>query len=190
MHFASQSKADPTDPTPQTEGPTVNRLIRRIRGALGLGFSWAFVGFMAGGVIELIHNIWPNPIGAAVDIWPAMLALPGLLGGLGFSAVLAIAGRTRRFDELSMGGFALLGAAGGFVACLVPATLMATTGGADFWINVLELAGPFAVGGAVAASGTLAIARLSEDRELLDASDDVADVGLSAEEARELLGSG
>ena len=42
----------------------MTELSRRIRGAIGLGLSWAAVGFMTGGVIELIHNIWPNRIGA------------------------------------------------------------------------------------------------------------------------------
>lgn len=162
--------------------------LRRFKGAIGMGLIWAATGFMAGGVIELIHNIWPNPIGAAVDIWPMMLAIPGLFGGLGFSLVLAIAGRHRRFDELSIGRFAMLGAGGGLLASLVPATLMTVGGAAPLWRIVLELAGPFAIGGAVAASGTLALARLSEDQELLESGEDVASVGLTADEARELLG--
>lgn len=165
-------------------------LLRRLRGAIGMGISWAAVGFMVGGVIELIHNIWPNPIGSAVDIWPAMLAVPGFLGGLGFSVVLTIAARRRRFDELSMGRFALLGAAGGLIASLVPATLLAGPRAFPVTSLLAELAGPFVIGGAVAAAGTLAVARLSEDQDLLDASDDVSDVGLTPEEARELLGSG
>ena len=38
------------------------------------------------------------------------------------------------------------------------------------------------------AAGTLLLARMSEDRELLDASADVAEAGLSEGEARELFG--
>ena len=165
-------------------------LVRRLRGAVGMGASWATLGFIVGGLIELIHNIWPNPIGSAVDIWPAVLAVPGFLGGLGFSFVLAIAARRRRFDELSMAGFALLGAAGGCIASLVPAFLLAGPRAFPMVSVLLGLAGPFAIGGAVAASGTLAIARLSEDRDLLEASGHVSDVGLTADEAHELLGSG
>ena len=41
--------------------------------------------------------------------------------------------------------------------------------------------------GAGSAAGTLALARLSEDQELLDTSDAIADIGLSSEEARRLL---
>lgn len=162
--------------------------LRRLKGAIGMGLFWAASGFAAGGVIELIHNIWPNPIGAAVDIWPMMLAVPGFLGGLGFSAVLAIAGRRRRFDELSLRSFALLGAAGGILASFVPAILITAGREAPTWSIILELAGPFAIGGATAAAGTLAIARLSEDQDLLASGEDIASVGLTAEEATELLG--
>jgi hypothetical protein len=48
----------------------------------------------------------------------------------------------------------------------------------------------FAVAGAGSAAGSLALARRVEDRELLETSEDVAEVGLSEGEARELLGGG
>ncbi len=83
--------------------------LRRIRGAVGMGLTWAVVGFLAGIGIEVIHNIWPNPIGSAVDIWPAVLAYPGFFGGVAFSTVLGIAGRRRRFDELSLPRFGFWG---------------------------------------------------------------------------------
>ena len=170
----------------------MNNLLRRLRGALGMGVSWAALGFLLGGVPELIGNIWPNPISSAVDIWPAVLAFPAFFGGLGFSVVLAIAGRRKRFDELSLGRFALLGAAGGLLASLFPVLVVAVgaaTPNVPVWEITLALAGPLSVGGAVAASATLAVARMSEDQVLLDTSDEVAEVGLTPEEARELLGS-
>ncbi len=99
--------------------------LRRIRGAVGMGLTWAFTGALVGAGIELIHNIWPNPLGSAVDIWPAMLAYPGFVGGVVFSVVLGIAARRRRFDELSLPQFALWGAVGGALLSLVPAALVA-----------------------------------------------------------------
>ena len=65
---------------------------RRIRGAFGMALIWGAVGFIAGFGIEIIHNIWPNPIGRSVDIWPAALGLPGFFGALLFSAVVGIVG--------------------------------------------------------------------------------------------------
>jgi len=140
---------------------------------------------------ELIHNIWPNPLGSAVDIWPMALALPGLFGGVAFSTVLGIAGRRRRFDELSLPLIAAWGAVGGLLVSLIPAAMVAiglATPNIPLWELTLALLAPFTVGGAVAASGSLALARISEDRELLDARQNVADVGLSGEEERDLLG--
>ena len=167
--------------------------MRRLRGAIGLGLTWALGGFALGGIIELVHNIWPNPVGAAVDIWPAVLAIPGLLGGVAFSAVLGVLGRSRRFDELSLPGVALWGALGGVLASSVPAALMSMASespAAVFWPIALEVMGPFAIGGAIAASGTLALARAADDQELLEESRDVAAVGLSEDEERSLLGGG
>ena len=65
--------------------------LRRIRGALGMALTWAAGGALVGFGIELIHNVWPNPLGSLVDIWPAVLAYPAFFGGLAFSAVLGIA---------------------------------------------------------------------------------------------------
>lgn len=166
---------------------------RRIRGALGMGLTWALAGFLAGMGIELIHNIWPNPVGSAVDIWPAALAYPGFFGGVAFSTVLGIAGRRRRFDELSLPGVAAWGAVGGLLVSLIPAAMVAiglATPNVPLWRITVALLGPFTVGGAIAASGSLALARMAEDRELLHGGRDVADVGLTEEEERELLGSG
>ena len=43
---------------------------------------------------------------------------------------------------------------------------------------------------AVAASGSLMLARMTEDRALLEASEEVDEVGLTEDEAQELLGGG
>ena len=59
-----------------------------------------------------------------------------------------------------------------------------------FLRNLVVLGPVFAVGGAGSAAGSLALARRAEDRALLEASGDVAEVGLSEVEARELLGGG
>jgi hypothetical protein len=56
------------------------------------------------------------------------------------------------------------------------------------WQITLALSGPFTLGGAIAASGSLALARRAEDREFLAGSRESADVGLTEEEERELLG--
>jgi len=82
------------------------------------------------------------------------------------------------------------GAVGGLVVSLIPAAMVAmglATPNIPLWQITAALVGPCTFGGAVAASGSLALARMAEDRELLDASADVADIGLTEEEKRELL---
>lgn len=169
----------------------MRRWLGRLRGALGMGLTWGVAGFAAGMGIELVHNIWPNPLGAAVDIWPAALAYPGLVGGVAFSVVLGVAARGRRLDELSMPAVAGWGALGGLLVSLIPAAMVAAglgTANEPIVAITLALLGPFTAGGAIAASTSLALARKAEDRELLEESDEVAEVGLTEEEKRTLLG--
>ena len=166
--------------------------LRRIRGALGLGLSWGITGFLAGTVLELLHNLWPNPVGGAFDLWPMALAGPGLLAGRAFSVVLGIAGRRYRFDELSVPRVAAWGAIGGALVSLIPAAMVGL-GLASANVPLLEITLgillPFSVGGAVAAAGTLRLAQMSEDGSLLREGDRAAEVGLTEEERQELLGS-
>ena len=56
--------------------------------------------------------------------------------------------------------------------------------------NLLVLGPVFAAAGAGSAAGALALARRAEDRELLEASEDVGEAGLTRDDARELLGGG
>jgi hypothetical protein len=53
------------------------------------------------------------------------LAVPGFVGGACFSVVLGIAGRRRRFEDLSLSRFAAWGALGGLLLSLVPAAMVA-----------------------------------------------------------------
>jgi hypothetical protein len=165
--------------------------LRRIRGILGMGLTWGVAGSLAGMAIELTHRIWPNPLGGMMDMWPVALGLPGFLGGIAFATVLGVVARSRRFDELSLSKFAALGGLGGLMVGLLPAALDIlglVPAGFALWPVTPTLVVPFTLGGAIVASGTLALARLTEDREVLQAGEGVADIGLTTEEARELLG--
>jgi hypothetical protein len=163
----------------------VNNWRRRLRGAFGMALTWGVAGFAAGFGIEMIHNIWPNPITGRVDIWPAALGLPGFFGGLLFSVVLGIVGRRHRFHELSLSRFTAWGAVGGLLVGLLPAAMVTVglaSANVQMWQLIAELAVPCTLGGAVAAAGSLVLARRAEDRTLLDAGLDVADVGPEDEE--------
>ncbi|MFN8669589.1 MAG: hypothetical protein U0164_20545 [Gemmatimonadaceae bacterium] len=139
-------------------------LMRRVRGALGMGVIWGVAGAAIGGVLELIDNILPGalPFISRVDMWPQTLAIPGFMGGVIFALVLMIAGGRRRFDELSIPRFAAWGALAG----LVLGSIGVSNG------LPLYVLGITALGGAVAASGALSLARRAGDRERLMAQSD------------------
>jgi hypothetical protein len=147
----------------------VNTWVRRVRAAVGMGLTWAVGWALVGFGIEEIHNIWPNPLGGLVDIWPAALAFPAFFSGLTFSAVLGIAGRRRRFNEFSIPRFAAWGAAGGLVVGLIP-TAMIAVGLASLsnppdnvWLITAMISGASASLSAVSAAGSLVLARKAEE---------------------------
>lgn len=166
----------------------MTKWLRRIRGAIGMGLTWAIGGALLGLMIEM----FVDPTGAIADVWIAVLAYPAFLGGVAFSAVLGIAGRRRRFDELSMPRFAAWGALSGVVVSLIPAALVATglaSAAVPVWKITGALVGPLSLGCALAASGSLALARMAENRQLT-AREHPGDVGLTEDEEKELLGGG
>jgi hypothetical protein len=160
----------------------MKRWLRRVRAALGMGLLWAAGGAGVGGLIELLDNVLPGgfPMASAVDMWPQTLAIPFFLGGVLFSVVLGIAGRRRRFDQLSLPQFSAWGALAGLLLGLLPVS----RGAPAVFLAVTTLVS------AVAAAGSLALARRAENRELLAAGADLDAVGLTEREARELLGRG
>lgn len=169
----------------------VSRWLGRIRGALGMGVTWG-VGWALVGVLIGLSTLLGVPIGWFIEVFDAplpALAVPGFFSGAVFSVVLGIAGRRRRFDELSLPRFAMWGALGGLLLSSGPVTLAIlgdTLGAASAAVAV----GTITLLSAASAAGSLALARMTEDRALLDAAEDVAEVGLGETEARELLGGG
>ena len=156
----------------------MKRWLRRIRGAIGIGLTWAVAWFGAGMILLLVVGV-----GAADVPFPLFFGLLGFLAGVTFSGILVLIEGRRRFDQMSLPRFALWGGFGGLLLAGV-FVLAAALGGGAF----LVLGPVFALAGAGCATGTLALARRAEQRELLDAGADVAEVGLTEGEAQELLG--
>lgn len=137
----------------------MNRWIRRIRGALGLGLTWGLAWFGAGMALLLV--IGPD----AADVpFPLGFGLLGFLAGMTFSGVLGLVEGRRSFDQMSLPRFAGWGAVGGVVFSGV-FVAVAGLGGAALAV----LAPVFAVASAACASGSLALARKADDQNLLDA---------------------
>ena len=132
--------------------------LRRLRGAIGIGLTWAAAWFAAGMLVLLVVGF-----GAADVPFPLFFGFLGFLGGAAFSVILGIAGRRRRFDQMSLPGFATWGALGGGLL-----SLFAAAQGAE----LIVVAPVFAVAGAISAAGTLALARKGTQRALRDGRDD------------------
>lgn len=165
------------------EEVAMTKWLRRIRGAVGMGLTWA-VGWaiIGGGIMEGIVD----PHGKILDMWPQTLAIPGFLLGVVFSVVLSIAERRRRFDELSFPRFAGLGAVAG-VALGSLAIAAGAFPGVPLLLRAAGIIGPLTALSAVSAAGSLALARMAEDRGLLRANGDEPDEGLPAREPRKRL---
>jgi hypothetical protein len=160
----------------------MKKWLRRIRGAIGMGLTWAIAWFGAGLILLLVVGF-----GAADVPFPLFFALLGFLAGVIFSGILGIVEGRRRFDQMSLPRFAVWGGIGGLLlsGIFVSAAALA---GEGLWEALLVLGPVFALAGAGSAAGSLALARMAEDRELLDAGADVGEAGLAEDEARELLG--
>lgn len=172
--------------------------LRRIRGAVGMGLTWAAGWAVVGVLIGVTSTLLPGlPWDSFFKVFDAplpALAIPGFFSGALFSMVLGFAGRRRRFDELSLPRFAAWGAVGGLLLSLVPAALvamgLASIGRPDLglWQITATIGGPLIVLSAVSAFASLMLARMAEDRALLEATEDGAGPGRARSGAPELIG--
>ena len=169
----------------------MKKWLTRIRGAVGMGLVWAAEWAVAGLAIGVASLLLPGlPWHWFFEIFDAplpALAIPGFFGGIFFSIVLGIAGRHRRFHELSLPVFAAWGALGGLLLTLFPLALSAVglaTLNVSPWPIIAGIGGPFILLGAASATITLMLARGSARRAFAGAGEDEA--RLSRGETREL----
>ena len=157
----------------------MKKWLRRIRGAVGIGLTWA-AAWAGVAVILALVGVFGTLDVLDYVVFAVLFGTVGFMGGAAFSVALGITERRRRFDEMSLRRFAFWGAVGGLLVSMP-------------WVAGATLAEAFGIGvvmtltGAGSASGSLALARRADDRELLEAGADLADIGLTEEEKRELL---
>jgi hypothetical protein len=154
----------------------MGKWMRRIRGAIGMGFTWAAAWFVAGLVPR-----WVFGFNADVP-FPLVFGVLGFMAGVTFSGVLMVTESRRGFDQMTLSRFAAWGAVGGLLLSAI-FTKIASLGLAD----VLAIAPTFAVACAICASGSLALARRAGMRELPDIHGDTAEAELTDHEKRQLL---
>ena len=152
----------------------MNKWIRRLRGALGMGLTWAAGWAVFGVLIGVTSILLPGlpfwkPFFDVFDAPLPALAVPGFFGGALFSIVLGLAGRRRRFDELSLPRFAALGAIGGLMLSLLPAAMVGVglatinaESGLGLWQLTAMISGPLILLSAASASASLILARKAQ----------------------------
>ena len=160
---------------------------RYIRGAVGMGLTWAVGWSVIAPLLDVFEWVFQGGGTPQILLGIPLGAILGFFNGGVFSVLLAVAGRRRRFDEMSIPRFAALGA---LVPLLMMVAFVVLVGGIGYLFtpDALGTATVLALTGAGFAAGTLALARKAEDRELLEAGADVAEVALTKEGKRELLG--
>lgn len=130
----------------------MKKWIRRIRGAIGMGLTWAVAWFGAGLILLAVVGV-----GAADVPFPLGFAVIGFLAGVTFSGVLAMAEGRRRLDQMWLPRFAGWGAVGGLLLAGIFILVAALAG--DTTLEILVLGPVFALSGAGSAAGSLALAR-------------------------------
>ena len=129
----------------------MRKLLRRVRGAFGMGLAWALAWGGAGVVMAVVT-------GFTADVpFPLFFAMLGFIAGVIFSAVLALASGQRSFDQMSLTRFATWGAVGG----IVMSAFFARAASLD-WKDMLMVGTIFALASAVCAAGSLALARRAQ----------------------------
>ena len=161
--------------------------LRRIRGTLGMGLTWAVAGSAAGMIISLGFLVRTGSVPDAP--FPIMLGALGFIAGVAFAGVLRLVEGRRRFGQMSLSRFAAWGAAVGFG--LSAAFFLAVSRGDPGFLRYFVVVGPVgAVAAAGCAAGSLALARRAQDRELLETTESAPAVGRIEEESRKPLRDG
>ena len=154
----------------------MGKWLRRIRGAIGMGFTWGAAWSAAGFVLAVVTGF------KADAPFPLIFGVLGFFAGVIFSAFLALTEGRRRFDQMSLRRFAGWGATGGLLLSAVFAKAASLE-----WGDVILIAPTFAIACAVCASGSLAVARRAIRAELPDVRGDIADAELAEHEKRKLI---
>jgi len=147
----------------------MKKWLKRLRGALGLGLTWAaaWAGVLSllGLVVQAL-GVFPGwTFSVANYLSNAVLfGALGFVGGTVFSGILGFLGRRRSFDDLSLPRFAYWGFLGG-LSVPIAVWLISPWG-----VTPGALLGliPFGLLGAGCSAGSLALARRTRRRALIE----------------------
>ena len=144
----------------------MNRLVRRLRGLLGVGVTWGTLWSLIGAGIGLVigvisPEVWEstNPI---IE-WAIGMGLYGLVSGIGFGSLLTLREGRKTILDISLRRAAVLGVVG---AAAVP-LLFGSLGTFEAGTTAVEVLGAIIVTGILGgtfAPASIAVARRAELR--------------------------
>ena len=130
--------------------------LRRIRGALLMGLAWAVVWAP---LAVLIGTLIIDPDNSMDEMWVAVGAYPGFLCAVVFSAVLGIAERGRRLDELPLSRAGIWGALAGLIVGVFPFTVGTPTSAVTLWQLAVGVIASITLMSAASAVASVSISR-------------------------------
>lgn len=131
--------------------------LRRSRGVVGVVLFWAVFWAAVGALKSLLVD----PAGRFDSLWlgPDIGMFPGFVGGVAFSAVLAIFAGGRPLPELPMATVTVWGGMVGFMLGLLPIAINQPPREFPGWLVAVVVIGSLTLLGAVSAAGSLMLTR-------------------------------
>ncbi len=129
--------------------------LRRFRAALVTGGLW----FIVWAPVGVLLSVAVDPDGSMDEPWALITGYPGFLGGVLFSLVLAVAGRHRRLEELTVARVGAWGALAGAIVGTVPFLIGTPTERIPTWLLATGVITASTLLSASSAAGTLAMAK-------------------------------
>ena len=162
----------------------MKKWLRRIRGALLMGVTWALIwapiGLLIGAIVD--------PDGAMDEPWILVGTLPGFLAGVIFSIVLGIAAGRHKLDELSVSKVAGWGALAGVLLGALPMVIGDYNPGEPGWLPFVVL-GSITLLSTASAAGSLLLAKKAASPQLTEGGADAMSFAVPEREPQELPGS-
>jgi hypothetical protein len=140
----------------------MDRLLRRIRGIVGTGLTWAAAWIGLGGLLGAVAGF---PLASLLRL-ALSNSIGGFIAGASFAVILSVAERKHTLADLSLKRVALWGAAGGILVTSIPLAFGAPLA---FFLGPLVINGGV---GAVLASGSVAMAKRADRRRLVPGAED------------------
>ena len=127
----------------------MQKWLQRVRGAIGMGFTWAAACFSVGFVPRWVLGIEGGDLP-----FPLLFGGLGFVAGVTFSAVLVLTECRRTLDQMSLPRLAAWGAVAGLLL-----SALFVSGAALRWGESMAILTIFTLACAICASGSLVLAR-------------------------------